>query len=106
DVMEGCSNRELMGKKGAGLRGVNQAMSEPFIFRYPSNLYMQFGDYPARFAQGSPSKFTYFGSGAGGYDPAHLGRGGTLRRLVSEDASSSLSGSCSGHQSDPSCDVF
>lgn len=106
EVMEGCSGRELMGKSGGGLAGEQQAMSEPFIVRYPSNLFNQFGDYPARFAQGSPSKFRYFGSGAGGYDPVHLGSAGTLRRLVSEDASSSVSAQCSGHKSAPSCDVF
>lgn len=106
DTVEGCDGREFMGKAGIGLTGESPAMSEPFIYRYPSNLFMQFADYPASFAQGGPSKLRYFGNGAAGFAADHLGANGTLRRLVSEDAVTSDSAACVGHQSSPECDVF
>lgn len=106
DAIERCAGKELMGASGAGLVGLPSAMSEPFIVRYPSNLVNQTGDLPASFAQGSPSKFQYFGGAAGGYGAAHIGADGTLRRLVSEDASATGNGLCTDHRSSPDCDIF
>ena len=107
DVMEGCDGKELMGRVNVGLAIGNQAPNEPLILRYPHNLFMQWGDLPTSFAQGAVTKFTYFGSDATGYDPAHTdATTGTLVRLATEDRSAAGNTQCTNHKSTGTCDVF
>lgn len=107
NIMEKCSGKELMGKTNVGLTALNTTPNEPLILRYPSNVFMQWGDLPTSFAQGSVTKFQYWGNGAQGYDAAHTNATtGTLVRLVSEDVSAAGNQACTQHRSTAACDVF
>lgn len=106
NVMEKCAGKELMGKAGVGLTAMNTAPSEPLILRRPANLFMQWGDLPTSFAQGAVTKWSYWGNGAEGYDPSHVGASGTLVRLVSEDRSATGNTLCTQHRSSGACDVY
>lgn len=100
DVMEGCANRQLMGVQGPSkpITGLNPAVSEPFILRYPSNLFLQVGDFPPDFANGSPGKWEYMSPG-----DATTGYGrSSVVRLVTEDSGTL----CSGHKSTATCDIY
>jgi hypothetical protein len=105
-VLEGCAGHEVMGKVGTGLTPLNQSPSEPFILRRPHNVFMQWGDLPTSFAQGTVTRWTYWGSGAAGYEPSHSTTTGTLVRLASEDHAGPGNALCSYHRSSPACDVF
>ena len=107
-VVEGCANRQLMGLQnaGIGLAALNNAPTEPLILRRANNLFMQWGDVPTEFSTGAVTRWTYYGNGANGYDPAHTGSTGTLARLVSEDQSGVNNTICTNHKSTAACDVF
>ncbi len=107
-VVEGCPNLQFQGLKnaGAGLVTLTSAVAEPLILRYPQSVFMQWGDIPTEFAQGGAASWYYWTNGATGYDPVHTGSGGTLMRLVTEDASGSGNALCVDHKSSSSCDIF
>lgn len=107
-VVEGCPNLQYQGLKnsGAGLVTSTSAVSEPLILRYPSSVFMQWGDIPTEFAQGGAASWYYWTNGATGYDPVHTGASGTLMRLVTQDASGSGNALCVDHKSTSSCDIF
>jgi len=107
-VVEDCPNLQFQGLRnsGAGLVTSTSAVSEPLILRYPSNVFMQWGDIPTEFAQGGAASWYYWTNGATGYDPVHTGPGGTLMRLVTQDASGGGNALCVDHQSSPACDIF
>ncbi|MCE9574275.1 MAG: hypothetical protein K8W52_14100 [Deltaproteobacteria bacterium] len=106
NVIEKCPGKELMGAKNVGLTAMNTAPSEPLILRRPSNIFMQWGDLPTSFAQGAVTKWQYWGNGAQGYDPSHVGTSGSLVRLVSEDRSATGNTLCTQHRSSGACDVY
>lgn len=106
---EGCSNKQLLGIQGplASNRyafDFSGANVEPYIFRYPTNLLMQTGDIPYKFASGSVAGWKYYDSTASyiGYQPALAATGSSLRRLVTVDSGTA----CIEHTSTASCDVF
>ena len=102
-----CGQRQIAGAAGAGLVPSAEAPIESLVLRRPASLLMQWGDLPTRFAAGSvAARWRYAGGGALGYQPAHLGRAGTLVRLVTEDRSAIGNGTCSAHRSAPDCDVY
>jgi len=108
-LLEGCSNKQVMGKVGTatGLVGNNQAPSEPMILRNPGSLFMQWGDVPTAFASGSPGSWFYTtAQGSAGYDSTHTNStSGTLIRLVTQDGGTG-SALCTAHTSTATCDVF
>jgi hypothetical protein len=107
DVFESTQcGRQPAGLLGTGIRTQNQTPNESFIFRYPSNTFMQWGDLPMRFASGSVAKWRYHGDGAEGYDPSHLGLGGSMVRLVTEDRAATGNAICTDHVSTAACDVY
>lgn len=105
-IVESCPNMQFQGtvNAGVGLVPINQTPVEPMIIRYASNLFQQTGDLPLEFASSSVAKWQYYGNGASGYDPAHVGS--SLVRLVSEDRSAAGNGLCTNHKSTTACDVF
>jgi hypothetical protein len=106
-VMEKCTGKEVMGVPNVGLTAGNNSPNEPLILRSAGNVFMQWGDLPTSFAQGSVTKWNYWGNGAAGYASAHLNATtGTLVRLVSEDRAAPGNAMCSFHKSTPACDVF
>lgn len=116
EVIEGCPGREPAGKPNIGLASDNSAVldknnGDSIIFRYPSNLFMQWGDIAATFASGSPGSWRYAGANsvqgvpADGYKDELLpSNGGSLIRLLSQDVSGN--GRCEGHRSEPECDSY
>lgn len=109
DVLEGCANKQFLGtpNAGVGLVSGNTAPSEPLILRRPHNVFMQWGDLPTDFAQGSLTRWRYTGVNANGYSAAHTDpTTGTLVRLVTEDRSAAGNTLCSRHRSTPACDVY
>lgn len=108
DLFERCQDRQPMGTPGLiGLVADNNAPSEPVILRRPHNVFMQWGDLPSDFAQGSITRWRYAGPGTGGYAAQHTDPTlGTLVRLVSEDRAATGNLLCSRHRSSPACDVF
>jgi hypothetical protein len=107
NVMEKCSGKEIMGVQNVGLTAENTVPAEPLILRYPSNVFMQWGDLPTSFATGAVTQFQYWGNGAQGYAPAHTDPNtGTLVRLVSLDNSAAGNQLCTQHRSTATCDVF
>ncbi|HTJ45776.1 MAG TPA: hypothetical protein VL463_26920 [Kofleriaceae bacterium] len=105
-VMEGCRGHELMGVQNVGLYADNNAPTEPLILRNPANIFMQWGDLPTSFAQGSVTRWKYWGSGAQGYAGGHTSATGTLIRLVTQDAAAAGNTLCAFHIGTPACDVF
>jgi hypothetical protein len=105
-IVESCPDLQFQGtvNPAAGLVPINQAPTEPMIIRYAGNLFQQWGDIPTEFASGSAATWQYYGGGANGYDPAHVGT--SLVRLVSEDRSAAGNALCTNHKSTPACDVF
>lgn len=109
EVLEGCANKQFLGTPngGDGLVTGNTAPSEPLILRRPHNVFMQWGDLPTDFAQGSVTRWRYYGSGSNGYSSTHTDTTtGTLVRLVTEDRSATGNNYCSRHRSTPACDVY
>lgn len=103
DVAEGCNNSELLGVPGVGLTTSNLGAGEPLIIRYASNIFVQWGDLPTEFANGSVGKWQYYGGGALGYAASMTG---SLVRLVTEDRAATGNALCTNHKSAPGCDVF
>ncbi|MGE0871663.1 MAG: hypothetical protein AB7P03_24100 [Kofleriaceae bacterium] len=112
-VAEECANRQMLGVNGAGVglsannTAINESASQPFIFRYPQNLFAQWGDVPMDFQSGAVTNWTYYGPGIGGYQAALMGAGSTLKRLATREHSA-VAGNplCSGHKASATCDVF
>ncbi len=110
-VIEGCTDHEMMGLTGTGLAvtgdPVTDSVTQPLILRYPANLFMQWGDVPTEFANGTVSSWVYYNGGAAlGYDPSHYGADGTLMRLVTRDVAAGSNTLCTHHISDTTCDVW
>ena len=90
---EACDGKEPLGAFG-GLDTENNPANEPFIIRYPQNVFIQVGDIPLNFAQGSVTKWNYSSVGYQGLE--------SLRRLVTEDTGTL----CSYHRSTADCDAY
>lgn len=110
-VAEGCPGKQLMGFAQTttdGLEIQNAGNSEPYILRYPANLFMQFGDIPIGIASGALAGWKYYKSGSTtiGYQTALQASGSSLRRLVSIDTTGTNNTACVQHTSSTSCDSF
>jgi hypothetical protein len=94
DQIEKCTNYQLLGQQGAatsalGVSGttVNEKKSpnyQPMLIRYPSNLFMQYGDIAIDFASSSVAHWTTDGTRK--YNTIFTGASNTLKRLVSREA--------------------
>lgn len=104
-ISEGCANKQLMGVQGSGLGlTLQNAQSEPYIIRYPSNLFMQWGDIAPSFASGTIGGWSGYdnaGSPKVRYQSSLAASGSTLRRLASVDTSTT----CILHTSTGTCDL-
>jgi hypothetical protein len=93
-ITEQCSGKELFGATG-GLGTTNAVPGEPYIIRYPSNLFMQVADLQLAFAVGSSvNQWEYT---TNGYGPA-----ATLVRLAGEDTGTL----CKYHRANLKCDSY
>jgi hypothetical protein len=106
-VAEGCPNKQMKGRlaSNGGLNTTGSNQSEPYILRYPSNLFMQFGDVPIEFAGGTVSAWIA-STATMKYQDVFAAAGSTLRRLVTVDRSTGSNTECLNHTSTASCDVF
>jgi len=108
-VAEGCPNKQLMGLKqaGDGLEIKPSGAAEPYIVRYPANLFMQLGDLPPALASGTVSGWNYYKSGGGvGYQGTLPNSGSSLRRLLTVDVQTATNELCIQHTSSVFCDKF
>lgn len=109
-VAEGCANKQLLGlqQATAGLDIKPSGNAEPYILRYPSNLFMQFGDLPPAVASGTVAGWNYYkSSGASvGYQGTLQSTGSSLRRLVTVDRQDTNNELCLLHASSVFCDKF
>jgi hypothetical protein len=110
-VAEGCRGKQLMGQKQTtsdGLEIQSNGNAEPFIIRYPNNLFMQFGDLAPSSAAGTVKGWKYYNSSTPtlGYQTALQASGSSLRRLMTVDTTGSSNILCTQHTSSTSCDVF
>ncbi len=103
EVSETCSTGRFLGAPATGVSTLTSSAAAPYVLRYPASMIGQIGDVPAGFANGSPNKWTYDGSGVNLYNAQHYGAGGTLVRLVSEDANTTCSPL---NKSNQACDRF
>src|SRR5690606_2162114 len=104
---EGCDNKQLLGTVGTsdGLYLQNSGNSEPFIIRYPNNVFLQFGDLPPAVASGTVAGWRYYRSSSSvGYQPAFQASGSSLRRLMSVDSTGTNNTFCLEHASSVFCD--
>lgn len=109
-VAEGCANKQLLGLQhaSAGLDIRPSGNAEPYILRYPANLFMQFGDLPPAIASGTVAGWNYVKpSGAPvGYQGTLASPGSSLRRLVTVDRQDLGNELCLLHASSVFCDRF
>ena len=111
-VAEGCANKQLMGLKQSteGLEIKTSGSAEPYILRYPANLFMQMGDLPPSMASGTVAGWNYYkASGAAvGYQGTLPNSTSSLRRLMTVDVQNAAAGNefCLQHASSVLCDKF
>lgn len=89
---EECDNHQILGNPGlssttGGLllenSAVNETATQPMIVRYPTNLFLQYGDLPLDFASGA---VTYWTTNAShNWNSAFNTGTNTLRRLVTQE---------------------
>ena len=114
EVAEKCPNRQILGVNNAGLglaannSSFNETATRPYIYRYPTNLFSQWGDVPMDFQSGAVSSWDYYGGGASGYQTAFNDpTTSSLRRLATREATGSATNPiCSGHRATATCDVY
>lgn len=91
EEFEKCRNHQMLGKYGLAANAiqftnaVNEVAANPFILRYPTNLFMQIGDLPMEFAASSTGSWTT--NTTAGYNNLFLtsGASSTLKRLVTRE---------------------
>jgi hypothetical protein len=108
-VAEGCANKQLLGLNQAtdGLLLASSGNAEPFILRYPNNLFMQFGDVAPAIASGTVKGWSYYKSGGGvGYQTPFNAATSSLRRLATIDRSDTNNEFCVQHATSVLCDSF
>ncbi|HEX5063235.1 MAG TPA: hypothetical protein VFV99_27855 [Kofleriaceae bacterium] len=109
-VAEGCPNKQLLGKpsSGDGLDIQNNGNTEPFIMRYPSNLFMQSGDLVPASANGTVQGWKYYKNGSPnvGYQTPFQVSTSSLRRLMTADTTGTNNTACVLHESTTDCDSF
>ena len=104
EQIEKCVNYQLLGQQGA-ITGslnpgnvVNETDNQPFLVRYPSNLFLQFGDVPLDFASSSVAHWET--DAAHKYQSIFSGTSNTLKRLVSREAQKTTSNSVCADNND------
>ncbi len=107
DISERCANKQLLGSLGSGtsygLPTQSATVAEPYVVRFPSNLFMQFGDLAPSFAGGTVSAWDAYSGGAQRYQSTLAPANTSLRRLVSQDSSANTL--CLQHVSTAGCDA-
>lgn len=110
-VAEGCKGKQLLGKvqtTSNGLALTNSASSEPYILRYPNNLFMQTGDMTPAMQSGTIGSWSYYVSGTPtiGYQTPFQSSSSSLRRLITVDTTGTNNTTCVQHTATTTCDVF
>ncbi|HTL39073.1 MAG TPA: hypothetical protein VL326_38350 [Kofleriaceae bacterium] len=99
-TVEECANMQVLGKpgtgtsSGTGLSIQNTAVTEdckssgspdcqPFIIRYPQNLFVQWGDLPLIMASGSVTYWTTDSTHR--WNPVYTGTSNSLHRLITQE---------------------
>ncbi len=92
-LAEQCPGTQVLGKPGTGLALETGAANEgngkpPFIIRYPTNLFSQYGDLALDFATGAVASWTRWSSAGGNLYSAVYSNptSQTLRRLVTQES--------------------
>jgi hypothetical protein len=92
EQVEKCVNYQLLGQQGA-ITGslnpgnvVNETDSQPFLIRYPANLFLQYGDVGLDFSSSSVAHWE--SDTTHKYQSIFAGASNTLKRLVSREAAS------------------
>ncbi|HSD88549.1 MAG TPA: hypothetical protein VLB44_13570 [Kofleriaceae bacterium] len=112
-VAEGCPGKQLMGFQQTtsdGLDIQSSGNAEPFIIRYPANVFMQFGDLAPAIASGTVKGWKYYKSGTPtiGYQSLFQVVGSSLKRLMSVDTTGTNNTLCLRHDTTTvaGCDSF
>lgn len=95
-MAEGCTSNNLMGNTTTGLAtansAVNETSSQPFIVRYPTNLFAQYGDLPLSFGNGTVTNWGARSStGANLYNSVFNTAPVQLKRLMSQEHAATAS---------------
>ncbi|MBA3451582.1 MAG: hypothetical protein H0T42_00630, partial [Deltaproteobacteria bacterium] len=97
---ECAAQKGTLGLAGTGLSlntsGINETATKTLIFRYPTNLFSQYGDLPPDFAAGSPASFDRVSGSTDLYSSTFLTAPNTLRRLLTAERNSSVN--CTNHK--------
>jgi hypothetical protein len=105
--VEGCVNHQLLGRQGAAFsagtgalrdtNGVNETNSRPWMVRYPTNLFAQYGDLPMGTANQSWESGDMTASGSYGYNMAYgIPATSTLKRLLTRENATPVCGDTNG----------
>jgi hypothetical protein len=104
EQVEKCVNYQLLGQQGpvAGSLDpgnvVNEGASQPFLVRYPANMFLQYGDVGLDFSSSSVAHWE--SDATHKYQSIFSGASSTLKRLVSREAIKSDNAVCGDTNND------